>query len=127
MTQDQDTICALATPTGIGAIGMIRLSGSQSLTIISAVFSKSLENKASHTTHFGVIKTKEGKLIDEVLVTVFEEGKSFTGEQSAEISCHGSSFILQQILRTLIEEGARIASPGEYTQRAFLNGKMDLT
>ena len=127
MTQDQDTICALATPTGIGAIGMIRLSGSQSLTIISAVFSKSLENKASHTTHFGVIKTKEGKLIDEVLVTVFEEGKSFTGEQSAEISCHGSSFILQQILRTLIEEGARIASPGEYTQRAFLNGKMDLS
>ena len=97
MIGNLDTICALATPNGIGAIGMIRLSGKESLAIASKVFSKSLESAASHTTHFGIIKNDKGDLIDEVLITVFEEGKSFTGEQSAEISCHGSPYIQQQI------------------------------
>lgn len=127
MLNSQDTICALATPNGIGAIGMIRLSGKQSWEIVSKVFSKSLENATSHTTHFGTISNDKGELVDEVLVNVFAEGKSFTGEQSAEISCHGSPFIQQQIIQILLNTGCRLAEPGEFTQRAFLNGKMDLS
>ncbi|NRA12001.1 MAG: tRNA uridine-5-carboxymethylaminomethyl(34) synthesis GTPase MnmE [Crocinitomicaceae bacterium] len=123
----QDTICALATPNGIGAIGMIRLSGKESWSIASKVFSKSLENAASHTTHFGTILSDNGELVDEVLITVFAEGKSFTGEESAEISCHGSPYIQQQIIQALLKVGGRMAEPGEFTQRAFLNGKMDLS
>ncbi|MCO4814119.1 MAG: tRNA uridine-5-carboxymethylaminomethyl(34) synthesis GTPase MnmE, partial [Flavobacteriales bacterium] len=87
MFNNQDTICALATPSGIGAIGMIRLSGDKSLEITSKVFSKDLISASSHTAHFGTIKDKSGNLIDEVLITVFENGKSFTGEESVEISC----------------------------------------
>ncbi|MBL1281483.1 MAG: tRNA uridine-5-carboxymethylaminomethyl(34) synthesis GTPase MnmE [Fluviicola sp.] len=124
---NQDTICALATPNGIGAIGMIRLSGSDSFAIVSKVFSKNLVGVNSHTAHFGTIKDKSGELIDEVLITVFEQGKSFTGEESVEVSCHGSSFILQKILALILENGCRLANPGEFTQRAFLNGKMDLS
>lgn len=127
MFENQDTICALATPSGIGAIGMIRLSGDKSYEITSKIFSKNLTNAKTHTAHFGTIKDKSGSLIDEVLVTVFENGKSFTGEESVEISCHGSSFILQQIMAILLESGCRLANPGEFTQRAFLNGKMDLS
>lgn len=127
MLNSQDTICALATPNGIGAIGMIRLSGKQSLSIVSKVFSKSLESAKSHTAHFGTISNDRGELVDEVLITVFEEGKSFTGEQSAEISCHGSPYIQQQIIQILLNTGCRLAEPGEFTQRAFLNGKMDLS
>ena len=121
-----DTICALATPNGIGAIGMIRLSGSEAYKITSTIFSKDLSNVKTHTTHFGTIKTNE-ELVDEVLVNVFEQGKSFTGEESVEISCHGSSYILQKVLTLLLENGCRLAAPGEFTQRAFLNGKMDLS
>ncbi|MFT6501380.1 MAG: tRNA modification GTPase [Crocinitomicaceae bacterium] len=127
MNNSQDTICALATPNGIGAIGMIRLSGKQSWSIASKVFSKSLETATSHTTHFGTISNDKGELIDEVLINVFAEGKSFTGEQSAEISCHGSPYIQQQIIQELLKVGGRMADPGEFTQRAFLNGKMDLS
>jgi len=127
MLNSQDTICALATPNGIGAIGMIRLSGKESWEIVSNVFSKSLESAASHTTHFGTISNDKGELVDEVLVNVFAEGKSFTGEQSAEISCHGSPYIQQQIIQVLLKAGCRLAEPGEFTQRAFLNGKMDLS
>ncbi|MDX2359556.1 MAG: tRNA uridine-5-carboxymethylaminomethyl(34) synthesis GTPase MnmE [Crocinitomicaceae bacterium] len=127
MIGNQDTICALATPNGVGAIGVIRLSGSKSYEIVTAVFSKSLANVGSHTTHFGTISSADGELIDEVLVTVFENGRSFTGEESVEISCHGSSFILQKVIAALIEQGCRMAKPGEFTQRAFLNGKLDLS
>ena len=127
MIGNQDTICALATPNGIGAIGIIRLSGEKSLEIVSAVFSKSLKECKTHTVHFGTIKNAEGELIDEVLVTLFEHGKSFTGEESVEISCHGSTYIQQKIIAALIEQGCRLAKPGEYTQRAFLNGKLDLS
>jgi len=127
MLISQDTICALATPNGIGAIGMIRLSGKKSWEIVSKVFSSSFDNAASHTAHFGTIKTDKGDLVDEVLVTVFAEGKSFTGEESAEISCHGSPYIQQQIIQVLLSAGCRLAEPGEFTQRAFLNGKMDLS
>ncbi len=127
MVEDQDTICALATPNGVGAIGIIRLSGKDSWEVVSKIFSKQLKEQASHTVHFGTISDKEGKAIDEVLVTLFKKGKSFTGEESAEISCHGSLFIQQKIIATLIEAGCRLAQPGEYTQRAFLSGRMDLS
>lgn len=127
MIGKQDTICALATPNGIGAIGMIRLSGPKSVSIVSEVFSKSLLDKRSHTTHFGTIANKSHELIDEVLVTIFAHGMSFTGEQSVEISCHGSPYIQQQLIQVLLDSGARMAEPGEFTQRAFLNGKMDLS
>ncbi|MFT5779743.1 MAG: tRNA modification GTPase [Crocinitomicaceae bacterium] len=127
MLMNQDTICALATANGIGAIGMIRVSGKDAWKFVSLVFSKDLEGRKSHTAHFGTISDMNGKLIDEVLITVFENGKSFTGEESAEVTCHGSPYIQQQILQLLTQAGCRLAQPGEFTQRAFLNGKMDLS
>jgi len=122
-----DVICALATPTGIGAIGVIRISGKDCLQLISPIFSKNLADKQSHSLHFGTISTKNGEIIDEVLISVFKDGKSFTGEESAEIACHGSNYILQRVLSLLLEQGCRMAEPGEFTMRAFLNGKMDLS
>ncbi|HNR86210.1 MAG TPA: 50S ribosome-binding GTPase, partial [Taishania sp.] len=122
-----DVICALATPTGIGAIGVIRISGKDCLQLISPIFSKNLADKQSHSLHFGTISTKNGEIIDEVLISVFKDGKSFTGEESAEIACHGSNYILQRVLGLLLEQGCRMAEPGEFTMRAFLNGKMDLS
>lgn len=127
MFDNQDIICALATPNGMGAIGMIRLSGEKSWELMEKVFSKPLKDKETHTVHFGLLKNSGGELIDEVLVTLFMHGKSFTGEESVEISCHGSSYIQQKILAALIEQGCRMANPGEFTQRAFLNGKLDLS
>lgn len=125
--QSQDTICAIATANGIGAIGLIRVSGADAISITSTIFSKKLETKASHTVHFGTILNKGGEIIDEVLVTIFEQGKSFTGEASAEIACHGSPYIQQQIMQLLLQNGCRLAEPGEFTMRAFMNGKMDLS
>lgn len=127
MIGNQDCICALATANGVGAIGVVRVSGPGSWEITEKLFSKSFEGKSSHTAHFGVFSTAEGKAIDEVLITIFAEGKSFTGEESVEISCHGSPYIQQQILTILCQNGCRLAEPGEFTQRAFLNGKMDLS
>ncbi len=127
MLATQETICALATANGIGAIGMIRISGPEALKRVSSVFSKDLIGRPSHTAHFGAISDSNRKLVDEVLITIFEEGKSFTGEESAEITCHGSPYIQQQILHLLTGAGCRLANPGEFTQRAFLNGKMDLS
>ncbi len=122
-----DTICALATAAGVGAIGVIRISGKKALSISSNCFEgKDLSNVASHTAHFGRFKQKH-IVIDEVLATVFVEPKSYTGEHTVEISCHGSPYIQQKILETLVENGARLALPGEFTLRAFLNGKLDLT
>jgi tRNA modification GTPase len=122
-----DTICAIATANGIGAIGLIRVSGNKSLEIVSSVFSKSLSKKATHTVHFGTILSENKEIIDEVLVSIFHQGKSFTGEESAEIACHGSPYIQQQIMRVLLQNGCRLAEPGEFTMRAFMNGKMDLS
>lgn len=127
MRNSLDTICAIATANGVGAIGMIRVSGSNSYQLVGKLLNKSLEKYNSHTAHFGTIKGLGGEVIDEVLVTIFEEGKSFTGEQSVEITCHGSGYILQRIVDILIKTGCRLAEPGEYTQRAFLNGRMDLS
>ena len=126
----QDTICAIATAQG-GAIGVIRVSGPEAITITSRIFipvgNKPLEERKAHTLTFGKILSAEGEIIDEVLVSVFRAPHSYTGEDSTEISCHGSSYILQQVMHRLIECGCRLAEPGEYTQRAFLNGKMDLS
>lgn len=127
MSFENDPICALATSNGVGAIAIIRTSGSASIQIVSSFFSKTLIHKESHTLHFGIFSDAQGKPIDEVLVSIFEEGKSFTGQESVEISCHGSVFIQQQILQTLTSNGFRLAEPGEFTKRAFLNGKMDLS
>ena len=122
----EDTIVALATPPGIGAIGVIRLSGSNAFPIINALFSsKDLLNKPSHTLHVGLIKEDEN-LIDEVVVSLFKGPKSYTGEDVVEISCHGSPYVQQLVVQACVHKGARIAKPGEYTQRAFLNGKLDL-
>ncbi len=123
-----DTIVALATPPGVGAIGVIRLSGADALNIVQKVFGgKDLTKQKSHTLHFGTIIGEEGKILDEVLVSVFRGPNSYTGENTAEVSCHGSPFILQKIIELFIEKGARLAQPGEFTLRAFLNGKMDLS
>ncbi len=123
-----DTIVALATPPGVGAIGVIRLSGKAALSIVQKVFGgKDLTKQAGHTLHFGTIKNDNGKILDEVLVSVFKAPNSYTGEDIAEVSCHGSPFILKQILELFTEKGARLAQPGEFTMRAFLNGKMDLS
>ncbi|ANH82672.1 tRNA uridine(34) 5-carboxymethylaminomethyl synthesis GTPase MnmE [Niabella ginsenosidivorans] len=129
-----DTIAAIATPPGIGAIGIIRLSGADSILIADKIFKgKKLAGQKSHTVHFGhivhpVLKDDAGdpELIDEVVVTIFRGPKSYTGEDVVEISGHGSPYILQKILEASITAGARNAKAGEYTQRAFLNGKLDL-
>lgn len=122
----QEAICALATPSGVGAIAVIRVSGLQAIAIVNASFKgRNLEQAASHTVHFGTIHEGD-RIIDEVLVSVFKTPRSFTKEDSVEISCHGSDYIIRQILKLLVKNGARIAKPGEFTQRAFLNGQFDL-
>ena len=121
-----DTIVALATPQGIGAIGVIRLSGKNAIEIAADLFvTKDLRVQASHTVHVGILKDGS-QLLDEVLVTIFKTPRSYTGEDVVEISGHGSPFVLEQIIRACMRKGARLAKPGEFTQRAFLNGKMDL-
>ena len=120
------TIVALATPPGTGAIGVIRLSGPQSFPIINNLFpAKDLQQQPSHTLHVGLIQ-HEGRLLDEVVVSLFKGPRSYTGEDVVEISAHGSPFIQQQIIEACVANGARLAKPGEFTQRAFLNGKLDL-
>ena len=120
-----ETICALATATG-GAIGIIRISGPKTLEILSRVFSKDIRHAQPNTIHYGHIKD-DSEIVDEVLVSIFRAPHSYTGEDSTEISCHGSSYILNRVLALLIENGCRQAGPGEFTQRAYLNGKMDLS
>jgi len=122
-----DTIVALATPQGLGAIGVIRLSGENAITIAQSLFpSKNLSIQPSHTVHVGYLK-EDGKTLDEVVVTLFKAPASYTGENVVEISGHGSPYVLERILKAFINKGARLAKPGEFTQRAFLNGKLDLT
>ncbi len=121
-----DTIVAIATPPGEGAIGIIRLSGSDAITIANAIFpGKSLAAQATHTLHFGKI-VFDGQIIDEAVVSLYKGPKSYTGENIVEISCHGSGYILKQVVNACVSHGARMARPGEFTLRAFLNGKLDL-
>ena len=128
-----ETICALATAPG-GALGIIRISGAQTLEILSRIFTKDLTQARPNTIHYGHIveqvavpQQQTATIVDEVLISVFRAPHSYTGEESAEISCHGSRYILNKVLELLIQQGCRMANPGEFTQRAYLNGKMDLT
>jgi tRNA modification GTPase len=122
-----DTIVAIATPPGAGALGVIRVSGSRAIEKTNAIFKgKDLTQQLGFTLHYGHILQRE-VVIDEVLLSLFKGPKSFTGEDVIEISCHGSSYILNQVLELLLKQGTRLAKPGEFTQRAFLNGKMDLS
>lgn len=122
-----DTIVALATPHGIGAIGVIRLSGDNAIDIANKLFpSKDLNKQPSHTIHVGFLKEGD-KNLDEVVISLFKAPKSYTGENVVEISCHGSPYIQEQIINACVNAGARLAKPGEFTQRAFLKGKLDLT
>jgi tRNA modification GTPase len=121
-----DTIVALATPPGVGAIGVIRLSGKNAWSVADALFpSKQLQQQASHTLHVGYLQ-QDDKVLDEVVISLFKGPRSYTGEDVVEISCHGSPFVQQQVIAACIERGARLARAGEFTQRAFLNGKLDL-
>ncbi len=123
-----DTIVALATPNGTGAIGIIRLSGDDAITIADRVFhGKRLSQQATHTVHFGTIRTTDGRILDEVLATVFVAPRSYTRQNIVEFSCHGSPYILQQMITLLLHHGARLATAGEFTLRAFLNGQLDLS
>lgn len=121
----RDTIAAISTAFGVGAISVIRLSGDQSIDIINRIFSKNLSQAKGYTVHYGTIHD-QGKAIDEVLVTVFRAPKSYTGEDSVEISCHGGIYITREVLRVVLGAGARLARRGEFTERAFLNGHLDL-
>ena len=125
-----DTIVALATPSGAGAIAVIRVSGPDAVPVVASVFQsvkgKELQKQKSHTLHLGYIKDAE-KVIDQVLVSLFKGSNSYTGEPTVEISCHGSTFIQQQIIQLLLRKGCRMAQAGEFTMRSFLNGKMDLS
>lgn len=121
------TICAPATSTG-GAIAVIRVSGPETFTVLDKVFSKSLHDAKGYTIHYGQIQdTASDTVIDEALVSVFHAPHSYTGEESAEISCHASSYIVNQIINTLVKNGCQVAEAGEFTKRAYLNGKMDLS
>ncbi len=122
----EDTICALATGGGLSAIAVLRLSGKEAIKIANAVFSKDISASKSHTIHFGTISDST-KIIDEVLVSIFKDGKSYTGEETVEISCHGSTFIQNKLLQLFITKGCRMATAGEFTMRAFRNGKLDLS
>src|SRR5580765_2987410 len=121
-----DTIVALATPPGVGAIGVERFSGTAAISIIDDLFpSKDLSSQPSHSLHVGFLKNGD-KILDEVVVSLYKNPRSYTGEDVVEISGHGSPFVLQQIINACIQRGARLAKPGEFTQRAFLKGKLDL-
>lgn len=127
MTNHEETIVALATPSGIGAIGVIRLSGPDAIKIANKVFKgKDLTQQASHTIHFGSIVDGD-MVLDEVLASLFVAPRSYTRENVVEISCHGSNYIIESIIKLLIKNGARAAKPGEFTLRAFLNGQLDLS
>ena len=118
-TDHKDTIVAISTAPGLGAIAVIRLSGEDAIKITDEIFKgRKLADAASHTLHFGVIE-KDGSKVDEVVVGIFKGPKSYTGEDIIEISCHGSPFIQQQILQLIISKGARLAKPGEFTMRAL--------
>src|SRR5690554_120058 len=126
ISEKEDTIIALATPQGVGAIAVIRLSGRDAIALTNQVFKgKDLEKQPSHTIHFGTIRDGD-KIIDEVLVSLFKSPTSFTRENVVEISTHGSSYIVNQVIKLLVRMGTRPAKAGEFTQRAFLNGQLDL-
>src|SRR3989339_239775 len=128
MNFEDDTIVALATPAGVGAISVIRVSGPESISTVDKIFDgkHKLSDSSTHTIHYGKIIDENKELIDDVLVSIFKKPNSYTGEESVEISTHGSSLITQKIIQTLLKQNIRLAEPGEFTKRAFLNGRIDL-
>lgn len=127
-----DTICAISTASGLGAIAIVRVSGDQAIETVDSIFQSSrkkfkLNEAKTHTAHYGKILNDKSEIVDEVLATVFRAPNSFTGEDSVEIACHGSHYIQQEIIKQLLSKGCRIATHGEFTQRAFANGRMDLS
>lgn len=127
-----DTICAVSTASGLGAIAIVRVSGDQAIETVDSIFQSSrkkfkLNEAKTHTAHYGKILNDKSEIVDEVLATVFRAPNSFTGEDSVEIACHGSHYIQQEIIKQLLSKGCRIATHGEFTQRAFANGRMDLS
>ncbi|MFA9290271.1 MAG: tRNA uridine-5-carboxymethylaminomethyl(34) synthesis GTPase MnmE [Solirubrobacteraceae bacterium] len=124
----EDTICATATASGVGALGIIRISGKEAIVFLNTIFKgKDLTKVDSHTVHYGFIVNDKKETIDEVMVSVFHSPKTFTAENLVEITCHGSPYIQQQIIEALLKKGVRIANAGEFSQRAFLNGRIDLS
>ncbi|HEY4255198.1 MAG TPA: tRNA uridine-5-carboxymethylaminomethyl(34) synthesis GTPase MnmE, partial [Chlamydiales bacterium] len=126
LPQPQDTIAAVATAPGEGAIAVIRISGQQTFPIVHQIFSKKIESCRTHTAHYGEILGIDGKAIDTGLLLVMRGPRSYTGEDTVEISCHGGSLITRKVLERIFAAGARPAQPGEFSLRAFLNGKLDL-
>ena len=126
MSELLDTICALSTPHGVSAIAVIRLSGNEAIAIVNKSFSKEIKEQKGYTVHYGSI-LKNGKVIDDVIVTIFRNPHSFTGEDSVEIACHGSLYIQQEVIKIMLDNGARMALAGEFSKRAFFNGKFDLS
>ena len=125
---NQDTICAISTPQGMGGIAVVRVSGSRAIDIVSSRWQgKPLDQCESHTVHLGHIIDSQGNLLDEVVLTMYRNPRSFTGEDVIEIACHGSTWIQQQLVATLIDAGCRAAAGGEFTRRAFANGRLDLS
>lgn len=129
MFSSEDTIVAIATPMGIGAISVLRVSGNESIVSVDKIFrgKKSLLLADTHTIHYGKIISKNNEIIDDVLISVFKSPNSYTGEDSVEISTHGSPFVCNKILERIVQQNVRFAEPGEFTKRAFLNGKIDLS
>lgn len=126
LSEWKDTIAAIATPPGVGGIGVIRVSGNEAYNAVQKIFpGKNLKEQDANTLHIGYLRDGD-KILDEVVLSLFKMPHSFTGEDVIEISCHGSPFVLQQVLETLVQKGVRLAKPGEFTQRAFLNKKLDL-
>lgn len=125
MIHHEDSIVAISTPQGSGALGVIRVSGADAISIVDGIFSKDISEAEGYSLHFGQVKRGE-QILDEVLATVFRAPRSFTKEDVVEISCHGSPFILREVMGLILEKGARLAKAGEFTQRAYLNGAMDL-
>jgi len=126
--QSDNTIVALSTPPGSGAIGVIRLSGNKAIEITNSLFQgANLEKATGYTVHYGKLVDEKKNIIDEVLITIFKNPKSYTGENLVEISCHGSSYIINEIIRLFLRNGVKLAQAGEFTMRAFMNGKMDLS
>ncbi|MBT28754.1 MAG: tRNA uridine-5-carboxymethylaminomethyl(34) synthesis GTPase MnmE [Thalassobius sp.] len=125
--ENNDTIIALATPPGKGAIAVLRVSGKEAIATTNKLFpSKNLEKAKTHTIHYGTIEEENAHIIDEVLISVFKEPRSYTGENTVEISCHGSSYIIKKLIEVFQKNGVRYAQPGEFTKRAFMHGKLDL-
>src|SRR3972149_8612241 len=129
MIKQEDTICAIVTPPGIGGISVIRVSGKDSIAVISRLFrsksGKPLSNPKTHTIHYGYLIDRENRL-DEVLISLMLSPHSYTCEDVVEISCHGGTLVTEKILEAFLREGIRLAEPGEFTKRAFLNGRIDL-